>query len=126
MTDQAFSVLLVDDDPHTGNIFRMVMDYHNCELQVADTAEAALKYLETYQPDVIVMDIFLPDADGFQAFNTIRRNALAPNSRIIATTAYHTTETHQDVLSRGFNGFLPKPFESTALIPYIRNIVTGS
>jgi CheY-like chemotaxis protein len=115
------SVLLVDDDPHTCNIFRVVMDHHDLELKVAKNAEEAFEILKTFAPNVIVLDIFLPGTDGYQMFNRIRQNNMVPNAAIIATTAYYTETTQSDVLARGFQGYLPKPFESGSLVPYLKN-----
>ena len=60
MIGTRFSVLLVDDDSDTHNLFQMVMDHHNHELVIVTDAEAALSYLKANTPDIIVMDIFLP------------------------------------------------------------------
>jgi CheY-like chemotaxis protein len=111
----ALSVLLVDDDQHTQSIFEMVLRHHAMELDVCDDAESALEYLQTHAPDVIVLDIMLPGIDGFQALGHIRTRALARNASVIATTAYHNADTQQDVLQRGFNGYLPKPLQPSTL-----------
>jgi CheY-like chemotaxis protein len=117
------SVLLVDDDAHTCNIFRMVMDHFQIKLNIANNAEEAFHLLETFVPDVIVLDIFLPGTDGYQMFNRIRRNALAPNAAIVATTAYYTENTQSDVIARGFQGYLPKPLDSASLVPNLKNAI---
>ncbi len=123
MTGTRFSVLLVDDDPDTHNLFQMVMDHYNLQLAIVKDAEAALSYLKANTPDVIVMDIFLPGIDGFQALHQIRKDALAPNCSVVATTAYYTSDTREDILSRGFSGYLPKPLNPSTLVPYLEEIV---
>jgi CheY-like chemotaxis protein len=122
-TDRSFSVLLVDDDPDTRNVFRLVMDFHNYQLDVAEDAESALKFLREKAPDVIVMDIFLPGIDGYQALHQIRKHALVPNCRVVATTAYYTADTKKEVLAWGFSGYLPKPLNAMELVPYLKKIV---
>jgi CheY-like chemotaxis protein len=123
MTNKRFSVLLVDDDPDTHNLFQLVMDYFNHKLVIVRDAEAAINYLEGNKPDVIVMDIFLPGIDGFQALHHIQKNALAPDCSVIATTAYYTSDTPNDVLTRGFSGYLPKPLNPSTLVPYLEAII---
>ena len=122
-THQLASVLLVEDDPHTCNIFKMVMDHHALDLTIVGDAEMAFQHLENHSPDVIVLDIFLPGTDGYQIFNRIRQQSLAPNAAIIATTAYYTEETHSDVLARGFQGYLPKPLDSSSLVSSLENAI---
>jgi CheY-like chemotaxis protein len=129
MTDQkvtaqkSFSVLLIDDDPDTRNMFQMVMEYHNLNLAVAEDAETAFDYLRTHSPDVIVLDIMLPGIDGYQALNQIQQSKLAPGASVVATTAYYTTDTPQELLSRGFSGYLPKPLNPSTLVPYLQRIL---
>jgi CheY-like chemotaxis protein len=116
-------VLLVDDDEDTRNVFQLVMSHFNHKVVVMEDAESALEYLRTNAPDVIVMDIFLPNLDGYQALQQIRKTALAPNTRVVATTAYYTSDTHKEVLAWGFAGYLPKPINPTKLVSYLEQIV---
>jgi len=120
------SVLLVDDDPHVHGIFELVMNHHRLPLAVARNAEEALNYLHTHAPDVVVLDIFLPGLDGYQALNRIRESALNPNCRVVATTAYYTNDTQQEILRRGFDGFLAKPFDTKNLVNYLLAVVNRS
>lgn len=116
------SVLLVDDDPHSQAVFELLMQHFNLPFNIVGDAETALLYLQVNHPDVVLMDIFLPGIDGYQALDRIRRAALAPNSRIIATTAYYTQDTQQEVIARGFDGYIAKPFDK-GLLKYLHSVV---
>jgi two-component system nitrogen regulation response regulator GlnG len=120
---QLSSVLLVDDDPHVRDVFQLVMKHYKMPLAVASDAESALDYLKSNTPDVIVMDLFLPGLDGYQALNRIRKGALASGSKIVATTAYYTQDTETEVFQRGFDGYLAKPIDSNALLEYLQRVV---
>lgn len=122
MTEKTLSVLLVDDDPDTQNLYQLVMENNNVELTVMKDAESALDYLSTNSPDVIVLDIVLPGIDGYQAIHQIRKRTLAPNARVIATTAYYTDDTTDKVEAEGFSGYLQKPVNPTTLLSYLRKI----
>ena len=111
MNQNPMSVLLVDDDPDVQNLFELVMNHYRYPYAVVGDAESAIDYLRSYTPDIVLMDIFLPGLDGFQALSRIRQASLAQGSRFFATTAYYTYETEQEVLKRGFDGYLPKPFD---------------
>lgn len=126
MRQDEMSVLLVDDDPHVCAIFELVMKHHKLPLKIMGDAESALSYLMSNTPDVVVMDIFLPGIDGYQALERIRKNALAPGCRIVATTAYHTNDTQQEVVKRGFDGYLEKPFAADTIVPYLQSVVGQS
>lgn len=115
------SVLLVDDDPDAREVFEIVMNHHHVPYAVVGNAEAAFDYLQRHTPDIVLMDIFLPGIDGFQALSRIRQSSLAQGSRIIATTAYYTFDTKQEVLARGFDGYVGKPFDEE-LVSYLQNL----
>ena len=122
MTAGHMSVLLVDDDPHSRDIFELVMEHYGLPYMVVDDAETALEVLQTDVPDIILMDIFLPGLDGYQALDRIRRMSAMPGTRVIATTAYYTHDTEQEILRRGFDGFFAKPFDKN-LVGYLESIL---
>lgn len=122
MVKENLSVLLVDDDPYSQEVFELVMAHHNLPHTVVDDAETALDYLQNNTPDVVVMDIFLPGLDGYQALDRIRRIAGISGCRVIATTAYYTRDTQQEVLNRGFDGYVAKPFDKD-LVNYLQTIL---
>ncbi len=123
MTDRRLCVLLVDDDSDMHNLFQMVMDHYDHQLVIVRDAEQAINYLKANTPDVIVMDIFLPGIDGVQALQHIRKNALAPDCSVVATTAYYTSDTQADILAQGFSGYLPKPLNPSTLVSYLEGII---
>jgi DNA-binding response OmpR family regulator len=125
MSEGNYSVLLVDDDPHICEIFELVMKHHHMPFMVTTDGETALNYLRTNSPDIVIMDIFLPGIDGFQALKSIRKEAQSPKCRVIATTAYYTNDTQQEVLQRGFDGYIPKPFGPEALMNYLADMASG-
>ncbi len=120
------SVLLVDDDADTRKIFQMVMAHHKLNLMVVNDAETAFEYLRTHSPDIIILDIFLPGTDGPQALAKIRSEGLAPDSVVIATTAFHSQQTSYDVEAWGFSGYIPKPFSSADLVPSLERFLEES
>jgi two-component system, cell cycle response regulator DivK len=124
MSKNPMTVLLVDDDLDAQSVFELVMQHYKVPFKILGDAESALDFLKTNVPDIIVMDIFLPGIDGYQALDRIRRSATASGTRVIATTAYYTNDTQQEVIRRGFDGYVPKPFDE-GLVNYLQHI-TGS
>jgi CheY-like chemotaxis protein len=122
MNERPITVLLVDDDPDAQSVFELVMQHYKIPFNIVGDAETALDFLRTHTPDVVLMDIFLPGLDGYQALDRIRQSSIASGSRIVATTAYYTNDTQQEVIRRGFDGYLPKPFDE-GLPNYLRHII---
>jgi CheY-like chemotaxis protein len=116
-------VVLVDDDPHVRNLFEMVMEFHEMSLFVFDNAEAAIEHLKHNVPDVVVMDLFLPGLDGYQALDKIRRAGIAQSCSFIAATSYYTNDTQHEVINKGFDGYLAKPFSTQDLVRYLEQVI---
>ncbi len=110
-----FSVLLVDDDPDTQAVFQDVLDHHAIELISASSKVTALAALAECRPDVIVLDIFLPDTDGYKLLKVIRGLPNPVQCPIVATTAYYTSDLMAQLQERGFDGCLLKPFDPETL-----------
>ena len=121
MSEQ-FRVLLVDDDEDTQKIFRVVMQHYQLPLEIFTDAESALERLkEKPDPDVMVIDIVLPGIDGYQMLG--RSRILAPDCQMVATTAYHSQSTANEVVNWGFNGYLPKPLQPATLVEDLKRFI---
>lgn len=124
MAKQPASVLLVDDDPHTCAIFELLMQHYQLPFFIVDNGQAAVDYLRQQSPDVIVVDLFLPGADGFQTLDQICAIVDRQRCRILATTAYYTKDTRRQVIERGFDGYIPKPFVPDSFIAYLEGALS--
>lgn len=87
------------------------------EMAFAESGQEALERLDTFHPDVIVLDLRLPDTDGIDLFQVIRRRL--PGVPVVVTTAYHSMEPLMQVLNLGHSGYLVKPFELAELATLI-------
>ncbi len=123
MDSTPLSVLLVDDDPDTCTMFRLIADFYHLQSVIIDNAEAAYEYLAEHTPDVIILDIRLPEIDGYVAHLQIRERGLSSKSAIIATTSYYTMDTPHEIANRGFNGYIPKPFDPTTFIASLQEAI---
>src|SRR4051812_24269617 len=94
----AFTILLIDDSEVTQCLFRVIADYHDLALTGVKDAESAFNYLEMQLPDVVVVDLYLFEPDGFQILKQIRRNDAWAAARVVATTAFYTSRTAANVL----------------------------
>jgi CheY-like chemotaxis protein len=119
----SFSVLLVDDDVDTQSLFRDALDHYGIDLQIADSEQSTINSLREIMPDIIVLDIFLPDTDGYKLLQVLRSMPDMVQCPIIATTGYYTTDTMDNLEQRGFDGYLLKPLDPQELVSYLQSIV---
>ena len=79
----------------------------------APTGAEAIRQLETFEPDVLVLDMRLPDTDGIALLQRIRETR--PTLPVVVTTAYVSMEPLMDVLDLGHSRYLVKPYELSEL-----------
>src|SRR6201990_1623834 len=70
--DQIPSVLVVDDEPNIRELVQVALQFHGCAVTTAATGKDALRHAETDRPDLIVLDVVLPDLDGFEVCRRLR------------------------------------------------------
>lgn len=117
----AHSVLLVEDDPSVATGIASLLELEGLHVEVADSGTAALRALETSMPDVVVLDVGLPDMEGTSVYTAIA--AKHPTLPIIFSTG-HADRARLDSLIESANvGYLLKPYESSALLGAIREVM---
>jgi len=113
-------ILLIDDDKALAPPLREYFSRYGLELVNATHPQQGLALLEKEQPDLIILDIMLPDMDGFEVCRTIRRDKTVP---IIMLTARGEVMDRVVGLELGADDYLPKPFEPRELVARINNIL---
>ncbi|RPI82599.1 MAG: sigma-54-dependent Fis family transcriptional regulator, partial [Planctomycetaceae bacterium] len=107
------SVLLVDDEPSIQHAFRRALRDERLELHLASTAAQAVTEMERLKPDVVVLDVHLPDASGLETFDRLR--AIDARTPVILVTGHGTTELAIEAIKRGAYEYLLKPLDLTTI-----------
>ena len=102
-------VLIVDDDPDTLFTLNEMVQATGCKTHTAKGGSECLKILENIKPDLILLDIMMPEMDGFQTLKNIRRNNDLAGIPIYAVTAKAMVGDKEIILKHGFNDYIPKP-----------------
>jgi two-component system OmpR family response regulator len=120
-TQQNPKVLVVDDEPNIRELVQVALNFHGCAAATAATGIDALRLAEAYQPDLIVLDVLLPDLDGFEVCRRLR--AGGNDVPVIFLTARDTTSDTVTGLTIGADDYITKPFSVEALIARIRAVL---
>jgi DNA-binding NtrC family response regulator len=113
------SVLIVDDEVGARESLKMILK-NDYEVFLAINAEEAFSQIKEHSPDVILLDIILPDLDGLRVLERIKQNG--PDIIVIMITATRTVETALQTMKLGAYGCVTKPFD----IDELRLIITRS
>lgn len=109
-TAQQPLVLVVDDNEDNLLLLTFVLEQLNCTFITAIDGQTALDLARRYQPALILLDIMLPDLDGFEVFSRLRQNPLTARIPVIAVTAMARPEDQERLLSAGCNEYVTKPY----------------
>jgi len=135
---EATKILVVDDDPDICESLRMVLESADYEVEAAGSSEEALESVESFRPDLILLDIMMPDGtEGFHFVWKLRNEYPEPLNAIpiVVLTAIHATtqmrfypEESDGTYEAGeflpVQGFIDKPVEPSALLAKIKEVLT--
>ncbi len=117
-------ILVVDDEPNIADVVSMALRYNDFEVETAANGQEALSAASAFRPHLIVLDVMLPDLDGFQVAKRLaERRSEVP---IIFLTARDTTEDKVRGLTLGGDDYMTKPFSIEELLARARNILRRS
>ena len=120
MNEQA-SIWVVDDDEAIRFVLQRALRKNGYPVECFDSVGAVSKALETRQPQAILTDIRLPDADGLSVMDTLERQAISVP--VIAMTAYSDLDQAVSAFQRGVFEYLPKPFDLDQVISVVGRAV---
>lgn len=111
-------LLIVDDEPNIRYSLEASLRSLFTEIITADTAASAVEAARMRRPDVVLLDVHLPDGSGLDAFREMRR--LDPRLPVVIITAFSTTQTAIEATKQGAFDYLVKPVELGALTDTVR------
>ncbi|MCU1386823.1 MAG: response regulator transcription factor [Ilumatobacteraceae bacterium] len=120
-------VLTVDDEEHITELISMALGFNGFEVQRASTGRAALAAVEAQKPDLILLDVMLPDLDGFEVARRLRQDHRSGSAvPIIFLTAKDATADKVEGLRLGVDDYVTKPFSIEELIERVKAVLRRS
>ncbi|MCM3727658.1 response regulator transcription factor [Neobacillus cucumis] len=116
---QQQQILVIEDERHIAKILKIELEYEGYEVVVAYDGKEGLQAAFTEKPDLILLDVMLPEMNGIEVLRRIRKeNNLIP---IILLTARNLTMDKVTGLDQGANDYITKPFEMEELLARVRS-----
>ncbi len=117
-------ILIIDDDEKLGQLLTQYLERYEMEVHVAHTPSRGFELLKRVKPDLLILDVMLPEKDGFEICREIRaKSSLYGQLPIMMLTAHGEVTDRIVGLELGADDYLPKPFEPRELVARIQNIL---
>ncbi len=114
-------VLVVDDEPGIGKVLRIRLGLSGYEVTTTTSGAEAIELVRTQEPDVVLLDIVMPDVNGFEVLDRVRKFSQVP---VIVFTG--RSEIAQFALNLGANDTIIKPLDPDLLEEKIRRVLGGN
>jgi CheY-like chemotaxis protein len=119
MTPQR-TVMVVEDEPAIRGLLAMTLEDEDYHVETASTGHEALRKVAAHPPDAILLDLMLPELDGWGVIEALDRNPAGNEVPIIALSA---TQRYATVGERGVRAFLSKPFDVETLLLVLNDVL---
>lgn len=118
-------VLYIEDNHDNMILVKRVLEIEGYEVIQAGTGKEGLAKALANTPDIIITDINLPDIDGYEVTDTLKKNKITRHIPIVAMTANVMKKDRENVFQAGCDGFISKPIDVDELPGQIENFLKG-
>ncbi|GAB4520551.1 MAG: response regulator [Anaerolineales bacterium] len=114
-------ILIVDDSAFSRNALRRILESDGYTVLEAESGMRALELLQSDAPDVVTLDLLMPEMSGQQVLQNMRQ--INPHIRVIVITADIQRATRQELDEMGADAFLQKPFGSNEILATLKRVL---
>jgi DNA-binding response OmpR family regulator len=116
-------ILIVDDEPHIRRLLVTRLETEGYEVEEADDGEEGLRTVQEFGPDLVILDLVMPGANGLEVLSRIRADPESNTLPVIILTAKGQDSDRDLALAGGASDFVTKPFSPMKLLARIREIL---
>jgi two-component system CheB/CheR fusion protein len=117
------AILMADDDVDTLEVLGDLVAHEGAAVRTAGSGQEALEVLRTWKPDVLLLDVSMPDMDGCELLTLIHRQPALHDVLAVAVTGYDDARDRDRCVVAGFAGHVTKPFDVDSLIQLVATLV---
>ncbi len=117
------TILIIEDNEQNMYMLSYLLTQSNYAIIKAYSGLEGLKLAHDHNPEIILLDIQLPDMDGYEICNKLRYNELPKNTKIIAVTSYAMGSDKEKAIEAGADGYLEKPINPETFVKQMESIV---
>ena len=113
-------ILVIDDDQSFLEAIKQAFLSEKYEVMTARSGRDGLQQALAFHPDIVILDIMMPEMDGYEAIHEIRKDSRFTSTPVIALTAKAMKEDRQKCLDAGASDYISKPIDITKLLSLLR------
>jgi CheY-like chemotaxis protein len=117
------TILIIEDNEQNMYMLSFLLEQNNYTVIKAYNGIDGLRLAHENSPEIILIDIQLPDMDGYEICNKLRHNGLPKNTTIIAVTSYAMGGDKEKAIEAGADGYLEKPINPETFVKQMENII---
>jgi len=126
MAKSAARILIVDDEEHNRQLLEIMLGPEGFVFQTADNGHEALAIVAREPPDLVLLDIMMPDMDGYQVATAIKADAATRHIPIVMITALGDAKVRALARNAGADDFMTKPVERAELCMRVRQLLPSA
>jgi CheY-like chemotaxis protein len=126
MREQDGSVLVVDDEPQVAWVLRFSLEHEGYRTYTASNGLEALEELERHRPTVMLLDLMMPEMDGWAVLNAMNKLPVGQRPRVVIVSALTGPDDKTKATALGADAFVPKPFDVEELIAVLDGLAKAS
>lgn len=123
VNNNKYKVLIIEDEEHINNLLKALMEANGYQALCSYSCSNGLMLYNSYRPDLVILDLGLPDKDGIHFLIEIRKESLTP---VIVLSARDGEADKVEALNLGANDYVTKPFGSAELVARVRSALRTS
>lgn len=123
MSSNRYKILVVEDDEKISSFLEALLEANDYQVVIAETCGLAKMMFGSHQPDLVVLDLGLPDEDGTVFVRDIREHSAVP---IIVLSARNSENDKVEALDYGANDYVTKPFSSAEFLARVRSVLRNT
>ena len=118
-------ILIVDDEPSITIPLKFLMEQHQFEVMVVHNGEDALTAMDSFEPDLVLLDVMLPAIDGFQVCQNLRENPKCRNLKVVFLSAMTRDLDIAKGNTLGADAYITKPFSNADVVRQVKDLLSG-
>ena len=122
--EKSTTILVIDDDFANRRVLQLVLKRNGYQAVLAENGGDGLRLAKETRPDLILLDFFMPDEDGFEVLTQLKADAALKEIPVVIFTVLVREESERKALELGAAAYVTKPFDIDEVVACIRCILT--